>query len=202
MNSWNEDKFYEFIIQNNVIEYFSEPIKLKSNKRSNWYINWRNVAEDVFAIDQLSDFVIEFVKDKNLKPDCFFGVPEGATKLGIITQYKWAKNQSDYSLDKYTLSMGRGQSKSHGDPKDQYCLGIPKGKIIVLEDVITTGRTIIETIKMLMNLKIEILAVICLTNRSEINTDILDINKIFKDLGIKLYAMSNASDIFLRLLKS
>jgi len=44
-----------------------------------------------FLSDKLSDYVMAFVEDSGLQPDCFYGVPEGATKLGIITQYKWAK---------------------------------------------------------------------------------------------------------------
>jgi len=193
--SWKKERFHNFIIQNNVIGFFKEPLTLKSGRLSYWYVNWRNIAEDVFALDQLSDYLIQFIEDIGLKPDCFFGVPEGATKLGIITQYKWAKTQNDYSQGKYPLSMGRAKPKEHGDPKDQFFLGVPRGKVIVLEDTVTTGESLIEIVEKLTNLKVNIISVICLTNRNELRDDNLTINEILEKLGVKFYAMSNAIDL-------
>jgi len=50
---WKKE-FNEFILKNNVIGFFEEPIRLKSNRLSYFYINWRNVSEDVFLIDKLT----------------------------------------------------------------------------------------------------------------------------------------------------
>ena len=41
-------------------------------------------------MDQLTDFVLEFAADHQIQPDTFFGVAEGATKLGVLTQFKYA----------------------------------------------------------------------------------------------------------------
>lgn len=193
--NWQKEKFYEFIIENNVIGFFKEPLKLKSGRLSYWYVNWRNVAEDVYLIDKLSDFIISFVKELDLNPDCFYGVPEGATKLGIITQYKWAKGQLNYKMGAYSLSMGRVKPKEHGDPKDKYFLGNPKGKVIIIEDVTTTGGSLLETIKFLSEIDIKIIAAIGLTNRNEIRDDNKSVEEIIEENDIKYYAMSNAIDL-------
>jgi orotate phosphoribosyltransferase len=193
--NWQKEKFYEFIIENNVIGFFKEPLKLKSGRLSYWYVNWRNVAEDVYLIDKLSDFIISFVKELDLNPDCFYGVPEGATKLGIITQYKWAKGQLNYKMGAYSLSMGRVKPKEHGDPKDKYFLGHPKGKVIIIEDVTTTGGSLLETIKFLSEIDIKIIAAIGLTNRNEIRDDNKSVEEIIEENDIKYYAMSNAIDL-------
>jgi orotate phosphoribosyltransferase len=193
--NWQKEKFYEFIIENNVIGFFKEPLKLKSGRISYWYVNWRNVAEDVYLIDKLSDFIISFVKELDLNPDCFYGVPEGATKLGIITQYKWAKGQLNYKMGAYSLSMGRVKPKEHGDPKDKYFLGNPKGKVIIIEDVTTTGGSLLETIKFLSEIDIKIIAAIGLTNRNEIRDDNKSVEVIIEENDIKYYAMSNAIDL-------
>ena len=62
--SWEQEKhrFYDFIIENNVIGFFDEPLTLKSGRMSYWYVNWRTVAEDVFLLDKVSDFLLSFVK--------------------------------------------------------------------------------------------------------------------------------------------
>ena len=105
MVNFNQEEFNNFILETKVVGFFEEPIKLKSDRISNWYVNWRNVTGDVFLLDKLTDYVIAFTKDLVLQPDCFYGVPEGATKLGIITQYKWAKESRRLFSGSHAISM-------------------------------------------------------------------------------------------------
>lgn len=199
--SWETEKnnFYDFIIENNVIGFFDEPLTLKSGRKSYWYVNWRTVAEDVFLLDKVSDFLLTFVKHLNLKPDCFYGVPEGATKLGVITQYKWAFNDKNIKPGKYVLSMGRGKPKEHGALKDKYFLGIPKGKVILVEDTTTTGSSMLKAIDDLVDINVNIIAAIGLTNRSEIRDDGNTVEEAIKNKNVQYYAMSNAIDIIPKL---
>jgi len=193
--TWQKEEFCEFILENNVIGFFTEPLKLKSGRISPWYVNWRNIAEDVYLIDKLSDYLIKYVQNLGLKPDCFYGVPEGATKLSIITQYKWAKIQHNYVNGAHSLSMGRGKPKEHGDAKDRYFLGIPKGNVIIIEDVTTTGNSLVETINKLSEVGTQIIAAIGLTNRDEIRDDKKSVEELIREKGVKYYAMSNAIDL-------
>lgn len=195
MGRFIQKEFNEFIINNGLIGFLKEPIRLKSGRLSNWYVNWRNVAEDVYLFDRLTDYVIAFVEDQGLMPDCFYGVPEGATKLSIITQYKWAKRQPNYGPGVYQLAMGRGMPKDHGDPKDRYFIGAPKGRTVVLEDVTTTGESLIKTIDNLLEAGVSVIASIGLTNRNEIRDDKKIVNEIVESTGVRYYAMSNASEL-------
>jgi orotate phosphoribosyltransferase len=195
--SWKKkkDSFYNFIIENDIIGFFKEPLKLKSGRLSYWYVNWRNISEDIFLLDELTDYLISFVEGLGLNPDCFYGVPEGATKLGLITQYKWAKNQPDYTKGVYSLSMGRAKPKKHGDPKDKYFLGYPKGRVVVLEDTLTTGGSLLDTIDKLISFKINIIAAIGLTDRNEIRDDGRSVKEAIEEKNIQFYAMSNAFEL-------
>ncbi len=192
---FNKRAFNEFIVKHGVVGFFKEPIKLKSGRESYWYVNWRTITETVYLTDKLTDFVLSFVEEKKLKPDCFYGVPEGATKLALITQYKWAKGRRDYSAGRYALPMGRGKPKEHGEPKDRYFLGMPKGKTIVIEDVTTTGSSLISAIKTLQEAEVEVIAAIGLTNRMEKRDDEKTVEKAVKELGVKYYAMSDATEL-------
>ncbi|TFG02223.1 MAG: hypothetical protein EU539_13245 [Promethearchaeota archaeon] len=174
---------------------FEKPIKLKSGRLSYWYVNWRNIAEDVFLTDKLTDYIIAFIEFLKLKTDCIYGVPEGATKLGIISQYKWAQKQPDYDKGIYRLAMGRAQPKGHGEPKDQNYLGIPRGMVTVIEDTLTTGESLLKTLNNLKISNIKIAAAICLTNRNELRDDGKNIEHIFKTKGINFYSMSNAVEL-------
>lgn len=190
-----KEQFIEFIINNKVIGFPEEPIKLKSGRSSCFYVNWRTIAEDVFLLDKLTDYLISFTKYLKLEPNCFYGVPEGASKLGIITQFKWARSHKDYKIGAFPMSMGRGKPKNHGDSKDKFFLGYPKGNIIILEDVSTTGQSLIKSVNLLKNLNINILSVIALTNREEISDDGNYFEDTLKEMGIKYNSMSNVPNI-------
>ncbi len=199
--SWENEKenFYNFIVNNNIIGLFREPIKLKSGRLSFWYINWRNIASDVFLLDQLTDYIFLYLNYLGLNPKCFYGVPEGATKIGIITQYKWAKNQENYKSGAYILSMGRGKQKEHGDPKDRFFLGVPNGETVIIEDVTTTGDSLVNAIKKLRELNVKIIAAIGLTNRNELRDDRKSVKEIILENDVQYYAMSNAFDLLPKL---
>ena len=194
---WDEEKkeFHEFIINNNVIGFFKEPIKLKSNRLSHFYINWRKISENVMLIDKLTDYIISFVESLNLKPDCFYGVPEGASKIGIITQFKWAQKQKNYYTGTYILPMGRGKPKDHGEPKDRFFLGMPQGKVIIIEDVTTTGGSLITSIQNLKAIKVDIIAAIGITNRDELRDDGRSVEEVIREEDVNYFAMSNAVDL-------
>jgi len=191
----NKQNFINFIINNNVIGFPERPIKLKSGRDSAFYVNWRTVAEDVYLLDQLTDYLISYINHLKLKPDCFYGVPEGASKLAIITQFKWARSQNNYKPGIFSLSMGRGKPKDHGDPKDRFFLGFPKGHVILVEDVSTTGQSLIKSVEKLKSLDINIISVIGLTNREEISEDGSYFEDILSNMGLNYHAMSNVPDI-------
>jgi len=193
---WKLNKeFYDFIIQNKVVGFFEEPLKIKSGRISYWYVNWRNISQDVYLMDKLTDYLLSFVNYLNLDLTCFYGVPEGASKLGIITQLKWAKLQHDYLPHKYVLPMGRGKPKDHGDPNDKFFIGKPRGKVVILEDTTTTGGSLIDCIKNLENFDVKVTAAIVLTDRNEYRDDKRTVKEAIADCGIEYYAMSNATEI-------
>lgn len=192
---FERNAFNEFIVENNVIGFFKEPIKLKSGRDSHWYVNWRTVTESVYLTDKLTDFIISFIEKQKLEPDCFYGVPEGATKLAVVTQYKWAKSRRDYGSRRYVLPMGRGKPKEHGELKDRYFLGMPRGKTIIMEDVTTTGGSLISAIRVLKEAEVDIVAAIGLTDRMEKRDDGKTVEQAVKEFGVKYISMSDATDL-------
>lgn len=192
---WDQAKFDEFIIDHHVIGFFLEPITLKSGRKSHWYVNWRDIAEDVYLLDQLTDFVLSYIDHIDLDPECFFGVPEGATKLGLLSQYKWARSKTDFREGRYILAMGRGKPKKHGELKDRKYLGVPRGNVIVIEDVTTTGGSMFSSVKDLLDADINVIAAVGLTNRNEVRDDGMSVKELFNRIGIQYYAMSNALEL-------
>lgn len=194
--SFDQLLFNNFIIDQKVIGFFDQPITLKSGRLSNYYVNWRQVTSDVFLIDQISQFVIDFCRDKQLNPDCFYGVPEGATKLGVITQYKWAHQFSDLKKGSHILPMGRSKPKQHGASQDKFFVGKPQGKIILLEDVTTTGQSMLAELDRLLSLNLNVIACIGLTNRLEIDDEGKSVSQKVKERYCMYYSLSNSVELF------
>ena len=189
--SFNQSNFNQFILTNNVIKQFEHPITLKSGKQSTTYVNWRTLTADAYLMDQLTDFILAFVSEKQLNVDTFYGVAEGATKLGILTQFKYAQ-QTNYKKGSHQLAMGRANPKEHGDPNDRYFVGAPTGNVCVLEDVTTTGGSLINCIHQLQSVNITITSAIGLTNRDEFRDDGKTVKNALADLNVPYYEMSNA----------
>ena len=195
MANFEQKEFNKFIIDNDVIGFFGEPVTLASGKTSYWYANYRNLTEDVYLTDRLADYVIAFAKDKGLHPDCFYGVPEGATKLAVLTQYKWAKASDKLSKGSHCLPMGRGKPKGHGNPKDKYFLGMPKGETVVIEDVTTTGGSLLKALDKLAETEIPLKAALGLTNRMEVRDDGLTVQQTVESKGLEWHHLSNSLDL-------
>tara|TARA_Y100000310_G_scaffold345406_1_gene464604 strand:+ start:1331 stop:2746 length:1416 start_codon:yes stop_codon:yes gene_type:complete len=192
---FNQQEFNEFVLKNGVIGFHKQPVQFTSGRYSNWYVNWRDVTEDAFLLDRLSDYIIEFVRGLEVQPDCFHGVPEGATKIGVITQFKWAKQSPSFSAGSHVLSMSRGKMKEHGEPKDRHFLGESKGKTFVVEDVTTTGTSLISTLDKLRDAGVEVAGAIGLTNRMEKRDDGMTVKEAIESRGIPYYYMSNSFDL-------
>ena len=193
MAKFDKRAFNSFIIDNKVVGFFEKPITLKSGRKSHWYVNWRSISKDAYLMDRLVDHLINYIDDSGSKPDAFYGVPEGATKLGILTTYKWAKRSKDFAAGKYCLPMGRAKPKEHGDPKDRYFVGVPEGRVIVLEDVTTTGGSLILEIKKLKESGVDIMAAIGLTNRMEVTDEGKSVKDAVLELGVDYYSLSDAT---------
>lgn len=173
---------------------------MSSGRLSPWYFNWRDVSKDVYLLDKLSNFILAFIHDHNLNPLSIYGVPEGGTKIGVITQYKWALRSPNFQKHSHPLPMGRGKAKDHGNPKDQHFLQQPVGQTIVIEDAVTTGTSLLKSLDLLLTLAVPIVAVIVLSDRDEKRDDGQTVAEAVRSRGLPYMAMSHALDLLPRAL--
>lgn len=197
---FSEDIFMDFILENEVLKIATgEPFTLKSGRKSRWYVNWRTAASNAKLLNLLARMVVDFAIEKELQPHCFYGVKEGATKLGVITQMRWALAHAGVGTDDervLNVPMGRGKAKEHGDPKDANFIGAPAGKVVILEDVTTTGGSLFAETRFIQEKldDAEVIAAIGLTDRLQ-----SDVPKMMMDeFGIPYYAMSQADRLLMR----
>ena len=195
MSNFDQSKFNDFLIQNDVIGFFETPITTKSGRLTNWYANWRSITEDVYLTDVLTDFILDFVQTNGIEFDCLYGVPEGATKTALVAQFKWAKGQADFAKRSHVLSMGRAKPKDHGAPQDTHFVGAPHGKVVVLEDVTTTGGSLITNLEKLQEMGVNVVCALALFNRMEKRDDGKSVQEKIEEMGIQYISMSNAVEV-------
>jgi orotate phosphoribosyltransferase len=169
-------------------------VVLNSGRESHWYVDWEKVGNDVFLVNQLARYVIEFVKDRGLEPRNFMGARGGASKIGVITQNVWAQSCHDYGRGSHVLPMMRAVSKRHGKTEDRYFVGAPTSDLVVLEDVTSSGITLRDAVTTVFDYKeggpVGILAAVSITDRSEGEAE-----NVMACMDVPFHAMTTTRDL-------
>ena len=100
-----------------------------------------------------------------------------------------------YGPFSHILAMGRGKPKDHGDEKDRFFIGVPKGKVIILEDVTTTGYSPLKASTLLKIKEVSIIAAIGLTNRMEKGLDGKSVKESVEEKGVPYFQMSKLPEL-------
>jgi len=189
--SFDVHKFDEFLLRNNVVGFFENEITLVSGRKSHWYANCRVLQDNVNNINRLSKFILNFVDERNLRFDYFFGVPEGVTKLATVLNYKRGVINVDME---HRLVIGRAKPKLHGMPKDKYFVGDVRqdDRVVMIEDVTTTGGSLLRSIDKLNEVGLNIVAVIGIVNRMEKRDDGKSVEQAIAAKGIPYFYLSNS----------
>jgi len=128
--------------------------------------------EDVFLTDRITDMVLEYLDPQGIFAHTLYGVPEAATKLALLAQFKSATRSPDYGIGSHALAMGRGKPKDeHGNPKDRYLLGQPKGLTLVIEDVTTTATSAINAARLVEEGGAHVGGILSMFNRMNLDGD-------------------------------
>ncbi len=199
--SWSKEKFLEFAVENSVVGVFENEVKLKCGRLSPYYINWRRATNYAKSLNELGNFISNAVLEFFSSVDTIFGVPEGATKTGIISQIKYAEKRG---YDKnYVVAMGRGKIKDHGLPEDRFFVGAPVGKTVVLEDVVTTGSSLLEWLEKLKEVEnCEVVGCIVLTDREELRDDGKTVKDCLEEKGLKYCPLSTSKELLKKIEKN
>lgn len=191
--SFSKQKFQQFLLENQVIGFSNSPIQLKSGKQSSWYANFRILTQSHTLLEKLANFVADFFMELPLsKTDGVIGVPEGATLLGYEVQKKLV--QKGLFADK--IFHFRNKPKQHGAKSDKYWVNgnLPQ-KIILLEDVFTTGISLINFAKTLHANGIVTPLVVGLLTRQQLDSKGRSLSQVLEYFGIKHHFLTTAEQI-------
>ncbi|MEK7309034.1 MAG: orotate phosphoribosyltransferase, partial [Nitrospirota bacterium] len=138
--------------------------RLSSGQKSNFYFNLKTSTYSSEGQHLIGSLVFNKIQQLKLKPKAIGGLTLGADPIAIATAYhSYLKNNP---LDAFVI---RKEPKKHG-MKLQIEGHIKAGdKVVILDDVVTTGQSTIKAIKLAEKAKLKIMAVIILLDRCEQN---------------------------------
>tara|TARA_B100001057_G_scaffold499094_1_gene608494 strand:+ start:71 stop:1636 length:1566 start_codon:yes stop_codon:yes gene_type:complete len=165
------------LIDNKIFVF--EDITLKNGGVSPYYCNFKNLYNDHNLVNNILSYISNMIEFHKLEADKISGVPLGALPLATLLSNKLGKG----------LLMTREEKKQYGMKSLIEGVYQLEDKVLLLEDVVTTGKSVIDEVKLLRNNGLTVTHVISLFNRNEggkINLDNNNINLLsifqFNDL--------------------
>jgi len=140
---------------------FYQPVVLSSGKRSNYYIDAKQVTllpEGAYLVAKL---ILDLIKDEDV--EAIGGPTIGADPLlGAINCLSYLNQRP---LQGFIV---RKEQKKHGMQRFIEGPFLKKGtKVAIIDDVVTTGESIIRAVKAVKELGCEVVKVIALVDRCE-----------------------------------
>jgi len=153
----------KYMIATMAFQFSEKPIfKLVHGGMSSFYFNCKKVTlhpEGQFLIGNL---IYHQIADLNV--DGIGGLTLGADPIALAVSYtSWLKGASIYPF------IVRKEPKDHGAMSQIEGNLKPGQRVVVVDDVVTTGESTIKAIKACLNAGLEVCKVIVLVDREEMN---------------------------------
>ena len=157
-------------------------VVLSSGKISSYYLDARVVTLSSQGAYLAGELILDLIK--NDKIQAIGGPTLGADPLvGAIGALSYLRKKSINTF------IVRKEAKGHGRKKQIEGPSLKKGKeVILIDDVATTGKAILESIKVMQDLKIPVKKAIVLIDRKEGAKEALE------DMGCKLVSLFSPKD--------
>src|SRR3990167_11069475 len=180
--------FIEFLIENHALK-FGE-FKLKSGRISPYFFNL-GVFHSGKSLAKLGEFYAETLIKSRMHCDLLFGpaykgIPL-VTATSIILFEKFNRN--------IPYCFNRKEKKDHGD-KGSFVGAELKGNVVMLDDVITAGTTVCETVSLLENTDATLSGIIIAFDRQERGEGKLSgVQEAVKTHKIPVQSIVNLTDV-------
>ncbi len=127
---------------------------LKSGKTSNVYVDLRQIISFPHILEEVADAIWAC---QTIPAEFICGVPYTALPIGTVIAMK----------HRLPMVMRRKEAKDYGTKKKVEGVFSPGQTCVIIEDVVTTGMSILETIKDLEDAGLKVVEVLALLDREE-----------------------------------
>ena len=187
-----ETQFIEFLARSGAVK-FGDFI-LKSGRQSPFFISTGELSTGAASYELGKYFAKKIGQVYGNDFDAVFGPAYKGIPLAVATTVALSK---ELSINKHWV-FDRKEKKTYGDASMFVGATLDVGaRVVIVDDVFTTGETKIEAIKRLENgMKAEVKGIVIAVDRMEIGRRRNAIEEFVEDTGVKVDAITNISDIF------
>ena len=137
-----------------------EAIKLSPNNPFVWASGWKSpiycdnriILSDPFSRDLIANNFSEIIKSKYKDVELIAGVATGAIGIGILVAQKL----------NLPFIYVRPEAKKHGRKNQIEGKAVENQKVVVIEDLISTGKSSLNAVKALRNSKLDVLGMVAI----------------------------------------
>ncbi len=180
--------FIEFTIHENILKFGK--FTLKSGRNSPYFFN-TGLCNNGLLLAKLADFYSNYINVNSLKYDFIFGPAyKGITLCSSISHSLYI----NYSINS-SFVFNRKETKDHGDKGDFVGCDV-KGNALVVDDVVSSGSSIIDSIKLLKQTNSSCDNVLVAFNRMEIGKSKSASSELESEYGVNMHHLINLDDIY------
>ncbi|MDX3985000.1 orotate phosphoribosyltransferase [Achromobacter sp. LC458] len=190
-------EFVRFALDEGVLRFGS--FKVKSGRISPYFFN-AGLFNSGRAVGKLAQFYAQALLDSGVQFDMLFGPAYKGIPLATATAVALAGHPAMGGRNDVPFAYNRKEAKDHGEGGT--LVGAPlQGKVVIIDDVITAGTSVRESVEIIRNAGAEPAAVLIAMDRMERAgpDDALSphsaVQDVAKTYGIPVVAIASLSDI-------
>lgn len=196
-NSATSLDFVRFALNEGVLRFGS--FKVKSGRISPYFFN-AGLFNSGGSVGKLAGFYAQALLDSGVAFDMLFGPAYKGIPLATATAVALANHPAMQGHGDVPFAYNRKEAKDHGEGGT--LVGAPlKGKVVIIDDVITAGTSVRESVEIIRNAGAEPAAVLIAMDRMERAgaDDALSAHSAVQDVaktyGIPVVAIASLADI-------
>tara|TARA_B100000686_G_scaffold355389_1_gene474426 strand:+ start:25230 stop:25868 length:639 start_codon:yes stop_codon:yes gene_type:complete len=183
-----KNNFIEFTLEHEILKFGN--FILNSGRSSPYFFN-TGTCNDGVTLNKLSEYYCQLIINSNINFDFIFGPAyKGISLAATISSIL----QSKYNINK-SYCFNRKEEKQHGE-KGLFVGHTPRGQSIIIDDVISSGKSIIESIELLQGNNAEVAAIFVAFDRMEIGLNKRASLEIKEKYNIDILSLICLDDVF------
>ncbi|WP_028102368.1 orotate phosphoribosyltransferase [Pseudoduganella violaceinigra] len=186
-------EFIAFSVQAGVLK-FGE-FTTKAGRQSPYFFN-AGLFHDGATLAKLADFYAQTLLDSGVEFDMLFGPAYKGITLASATSMALAGKGRNTSF-----AYNRKEAKDHGEGGTLVGAKL-SGKVVIIDDVISAGTSVRESVEMIRKAGAEPCAVLIALDRMERGgkdgqmSELSAVQEVSKNYGIPVISIGNLSDLF------
>ena len=191
-NNSNQDKFIRFALEAKVLS-FGE-FKTKAGRLSPYFFN-AGGFNDGARLSALGRYYANALKESKIQFDMLYGPAYKGITLAAATAIALAESGLNVPF-----AYNRKEAKDHGEGGS--LVGAPvKGKVVIIDDVISAGTSVRESVDLIRGAGAEPAAVLIALDRMERSGNATEIGEhsavqaVEQEFGLPVIAIANLADL-------